>query len=96
MITVPEYDIAVSAHSEISILELWPMRKQKNFFLLKTMFHPFSIRICIQSISMITVPEYDIAVSAHSEISILELWPMRKQKTIFLLKTMFHPFSMPK
>ena len=34
MITfLPEYDIAVPAHSEISILEFWPMReKEKQFF----------------------------------------------------------------
>ena len=42
-----------------------------------------------------SLPEYDSAVPAHSEISILELWPMREKKSNFLLKTMFHPFSMP-
>ena len=40
-------------------------------------------------------PEYDSAVPAHSEISILELWPMREKKSNFLIKTMLHPFSMP-
>ena len=29
---------------------------------------------------------YDIAVSAHSEISILELWPMREKKSNFFVK----------
>ena len=42
------------------------------------------------------IPEYDSVVPAHSEISILKLWPMREKKNNFLLKTMFHPFSMPK
>ena len=39
--------------------------------------------------------KYDIAVSAHSEISILGRWPMRKEKSNFFVKDDVSPFSMP-